>query len=143
MCCPVNGNRVYKVYVCIFRKIWQTMPLKKIGDGRCRKKNPIFYLIWLSCDAFETCILTKKKKYNSDSWRMNLAYKVSFLSLVRIMVKRDLTESFFPHRNISYLSNKVMKRNDNNKVILHYFQQNKKGPAKLSDFLHATIANYP
>ena len=75
---------------------------------------------------------------------MNLAYKVSFLSLVRIMVKRDLTESFFfPHRNISYLSNKVMKRNDNNKVILHNFQQNKKGPAKLSDFLHATIANYP
>ena len=63
MCCPVNGNRVYNVlYVCIFRKIWQTMPLKrKLAMADVEKKNPIFYLIWLSCDAFETCILPRKK----------------------------------------------------------------------------------
>ena len=38
------------------------MPLKrKLAMADVEKKNPIFYLIWLSCDAFETCILPRKK----------------------------------------------------------------------------------
>ena len=136
MCCPVNGNRVYKVNVCIFRKIWQTMPLKRKLAMADVEKKPDFLSNLVELWRIWDLHTTKKKKVKF--WLMKNEFSLQsilLLSLVRrIMVKRDLTESFFPHRNISYLSNKVMKRNDNNKVILHNFQQNKKRASQVEWF---------